>query len=50
MMLTSAATTRVLESHPLVFLNACRSEIKKPGDPAWLAYTVYGDPAARVGP
>jgi hypothetical protein len=114
MMLTSAATGRVLRSHhPLVFLNACRSAgasfeytrlmgwasgfmaagagafvgtlwavpsgparefaesfydacltdglplgaavhaartaIKKPGDPTWLAYTVYGDPAARVG-
>ena len=31
-------------------IHAARTAIKKPGDPTWLAYTVYGDPAARVGP
>jgi CHAT domain-containing protein len=30
-------------------VHAARTAIRTPGDPAWLAYTVYGDPAARVG-
>lgn len=28
---------------------AARNAIKDPGDPTWLAYTVYGNPFARVG-
>ena len=30
-------------------VHAARTAIRTPGDPAWLAYTVYGDPPARVG-
>jgi CHAT domain-containing protein len=29
-------------------VKAARAAIRRPGDPTWLAYTAYGDPAATV--
>lgn len=30
-------------------LSARRAAASQPGDPTWLAYTVYGDPGATIG-
>jgi len=41
---------RLLRKEPLGYaLRDARQALKASGDPTWLAYTLYGDPAARVG-